>query len=224
MLAANVRPSYTLLETVKASEWEAAEQKWIKHHRDVGAALVNSNDGGAGNIGWVMGDEQRSGLSEITRLRETGSVRSPERRAQMSEDTRRSFAAGNRRPKGPVSEEGRRNIAAGQRGRKWSPEHRAKLSAAHQNVSEETRQKLRDAWARRPEEKKIGPGASGKGRPKSEEHKKKISEAHKGKQKSEETKQKLRDAHLGKKHSEETKKKIADTCRAVSARNQKEAA
>ena len=52
---------------------------------------------------------------------------------------------------------------------------------------------------------KTGPN---KGRKLSEEHKKKIGEAHDGKHHSEETKKKMRDAHKGKKHTEETKKKI----------------
>ena len=43
-----------------------------------------------------------------------------------------------------------------------------------------------------------------------EEHKRKIAEAHKGYKFSEETKQKIREAHLGRKHTEETKRKISE--------------
>ena len=49
-----------------------------------------------------------------------------------------------------------------------------------------------------------------KGKPKSEEHKKKLREANKGKPKSEETKKKMREVHKGKKHTEETKKKMSE--------------
>ncbi len=48
-----------------------------------------------------------------------------------------------------------------------------------------------------------------RGRPRSEETKRQISEAHKGKPRSEETKQKLREANLGKKASEETRRKLS---------------
>lgn len=49
-----------------------------------------------------------------------------------------------------------------------------------------------------------------KGKPKSEEHKKKIAEARKGKPKSEETKKKLSEAMKGKPKSEETKQKMRE--------------
>ena len=47
-----------------------------------------------------------------------------------------------------------------------------------------------------------------KGKPKSEEHKRKLSKANKGKPKSEATKQKMSEARRGKPRSEATKRKI----------------
>jgi len=53
--------------------------------------------------------------------------------------------------------------------------------------------------------------ASRLGVPKSEEHRRRISEAHKGKRLSEECKQKLRAANLGKSPTEETRRKMSQT-------------
>ena len=49
----------------------------------------------------------------------------------------------------------------------------------------------------------------------SEEHKKKLSEAHKGLKASEETKKKISESLKGRQHSEETKKKISDAHKGV---------
>jgi len=69
------------------------------------------------------------------------------------------------------------------------------------------------------EREKVGPencynisdGGEGAFGPCSEEHKKKISEAHKGKKLSEETKKKLSEAHKGFHHSEEARKKMSES-------------
>ena len=55
--------------------------------------------------------------------------------------------------------------------------------------------------------------AFNKGKPKSEETRKKISEANKGKPKSEETKKKMSEANKGKHLSEETRKKLSEAAK-----------
>ena len=60
-----------------------------------------------------------------------------------------------------------------------------------------------------------------KGKSLSEEHKKKLSEAHKGKHLSEEHKNKIGEAHKGKKRSEETRKKIAEAKKNISEETRK---
>lgn len=75
------------------------------------------------------------------------------------------------------------------KGRKQSEATRAKMREAHRNrkpISEETRQRLRDAAKRREEAKKLN------GYEVSEETRKKLSEAGKGREVTEETREKLR--------------------------------
>lgn len=86
-------------------------------------------------------------------------------------------------------------IAGSRYGIKCSEQTKKKISEAKHNISEQTRQKLREAnkgrWL---------------GRKHSEESRKKMREAKQNI--SEETRQKIREANIGKKHSEETKTKI----------------
>ncbi len=101
-------------------------------------------------------------------------------------------------------------------GRKLSDEHRKKLSEAHKGkkLSDEHKKKLSDA--------KKGNKAWNKGKKASDEHRKKISEALKGKKRSprtEETKKKLSDANMGKKHSAETIKKLSEAHKGKKAWN-----
>ena len=96
------------------------------------------------------------------------------------------------------------------RGLKYSEEIRKKISeATKRQMTEEVRKKISEA------------GKGNKyalGHKRSEETKRKLSEAHKGKKLSDETKKKLSEANkgeknkfYGRKHSEETKKKISET-------------
>ena len=103
-----------------------------------------------------------------------------------------------------------------------------KISAAKQNMPEESRirlsKSLKEFYENHPERKQVPPSPKGKIR--SPETRKRMSEGMKGKKKramSEEHKQKLREASLragckppsweGKKHSEETKQKIGNANR-----------
>lgn len=87
-------------------------------------------------------------------------------------------------------------------GKHHSDETKKKMSEAHKNMSEETRRKLSESHK--------GQTAWDKGKKLSEEHKKKLSEAHKGKHHSLSSIQKMSEAKKGKHRSEETKKKIGE--------------
>lgn len=103
----------------------------------------------------------------------------------------------------------RTNGGEGTAGLKQTAEHKAKISKALTGIirnphSEEHKKHLSKVLT---------------GRPKSDETKRKLREAHNknsnplGAKRSEETKQKMRLAQFGKKHSEETKKKMRETRR-----------
>lgn len=103
----------------------------------------------------------------------------------------------------------RTNGGEGASGLKQTDEHKAKISKALKGI------------VRKPHSKEHKKHLSKMmmGRPKSEETKQKLREAHNkksnpiGAKRSEETKQKMRLAQLGKKHTEETKQKMKETRR-----------
>lgn len=106
-----------------------------------------------------------------------------------------------------------KNAAASMLGRKFSDEHKAKLSAAHKGkiIPPEAREKMRQAALNRSPEvaKKIADSRPRK--PRSEEAKRKTSESLKGRKLSEEAKAKIGEASRGRKHSEESKAKAKAT-------------
>jgi hypothetical protein len=120
------------------------------------------------------------------------------------------------------SEESKKKMSEVQKGRIVSEECKRKLREINlgkklKPLSEETKQKISESLkghtynlgSKRSEETKRKMSEANKGKKCSEETKRKISEIHKGKKHSEEHKKKLRDINLGKKHSEETKQKIS---------------
>lgn len=113
------------------------------------------------------------------RAMDSGPLRHDETtRLKMSEAQRRIWREKKEMGWTQTSEEHRAHIAAAARGRKMSPEARAKMSMSAKNrppISEETRQKLRGR-------------NSTKGRPFTEEHRAKLSEARRGKKLSDEHK------------------------------------
>jgi hypothetical protein len=116
LLAIGSTPAVAVIETGCGSEWGAAEVRWIKHYRELGAALVNGTDGGEGCPGHLVSAEAREKVSKA-RL---GKPLSPEHRAKV--------AAGNRGKR--MSSEAIAKTAAAWRGRKHTVEARAKISAA----------------------------------------------------------------------------------------------
>ena len=113
-----------------------------------------------------------------------------------------------------LSEETKRKIGEASKGRKLSEEHKRKLLEAKKGnkLSEETKRKMSEAKKNMSEETKRKIGEASKGRntgPKSEEHKRRLSEAaRKRKPTSEETKRKMSEAK--KNMSEETKRKMSE--------------
>ena len=134
---------------------------------------------------------------------------------------------------GGLTEESIKKMSESQKGRKLSEKHRKKISEANKgkNFSEETRKKLSEAFKGRKrgpmsEEQKKKLSESSKksqkckeslkmlhksniGRIRSEETKKKMSEAHQNM--SEETRKKMSEWQKGRKLSEETRKKMSES-------------
>ena len=119
-----------------------------------------------------------------------------------------------------VSDMSKKKMSNACKGRKFSEEHRKKLSEIKKGCknphSEEWCKKISQSlkkkgcdWLHTPEmQEKCRLAHIGLKR--SEETKKKMSEAQKGRKVSDECKEKLRQINLGKKHSEETKKKLSE--------------
>ena len=117
-------------------------------------------------------------------------VREPGSRGKHSEETKnkmkKSSLGKNTWTKGSVrSDEQKEHLSKINKGKVFSEDHKNNIKKAKQNISEETREKLRNAW---------------KNRVVSEETKQKISNALLGNSRA-----------LGNKHSEETKSKIKDS-------------
>lgn len=130
-------------------------------------------------------------------------------------------------PQGPMSacsEETKRKIGAANKGRVISEEARAKMSEAHRNLSPEARERIQEGHRNMSPETRQKLVELGKimflknlkkvqarltGIPLTEEHKQKLSEAHKGHKPSEETKQKMSESHKGRfAISDATRKKM----------------
>ena len=103
LVKCGVTPSIIELEVVSSEEWEVAEIFWISYLKFLGASLVNSATGGAGNSGFVMSEEQKQKLREIN----LGKIR------------------------GPCADETKAKISVANKGKERSDEHRQKLREAN---------------------------------------------------------------------------------------------
>ncbi len=137
----------------------------------------------------------------------SGCKASAETRKRMSEAHKGKHS-------GPKSEEHKQKLRLLAQNR--TEEHKQKLRLAAQNRTEEHKQKLRDnhhdvkgknnpMYGRKHTEETLMKLRG----PKSEEHKKKLSEAAKSRKISEETRRKISEANTGRKHTEEAKKKMS---------------
>lgn len=113
-----LKPRLLILEEVSLAEWPPAEQRWIKHFRDIGVALTNATDGGEGTVNVNLSIETRARMSV-----------SAHNRPPMSHETRAKLSAAHKgRKKSP---EMCAKLGASHVGLKHTPEARAKMSAAN---------------------------------------------------------------------------------------------
>lgn len=151
----------------------AAERWWVAFLRsNVDGFGFNLSVGGEGNSGYEMPAHARDKISESSKRRwarpgerernaeqtrrvHTGLKRSPETLKRLSEAHKGHVVTDEHKAKLSASGKGKKKpgTSAALKGRPKSPEHRAKIGAAHVGMkrSEETRRKMREAWARRRE-------------------------------------------------------------------------
>jgi hypothetical protein len=150
-------PVITEIDVVLIKDRDDAEQRWISFYRDGGSDLTNSTRGGIGILGAKMSAETRARWSEQRMGRPSprkGVKLSAETKEKIRQNTIRQFSD-------PAQREA---VSKVHRGKTISPEHRAIISAAStrrwaewrasgQQVSEETREKIRAAAIARPHPK-----------------------------------------------------------------------
>ncbi len=135
LLAANLLPLFTIIETGHGEGWEIAEKKWIAEYRHQGAPLTNLTAGGQGVPGVRNTEEAR------------GRLRAALNRPEVKARQKANMAETNKRP--DVRE--RRSNA--KKALYADPQARLKQSIASKlsHSSLETREALRDAattsWA-----------------------------------------------------------------------------
>lgn len=130
-------PQLAIQETITADERETKERYWIGWHRDNGARLTNSADGGKGCPGFRHNAAAKAKMS----ARLAGVPKSPEHRCRLAESKRNRKA----------SEATRAKMSAAHSGRKMSPEAVKKSALAHTGMkrSDITRERMRQSWAKR---------------------------------------------------------------------------
>ncbi len=122
-------PRMQVMQEVPETFGSEAEIYWIAYFRATGCRLTNSTDGGEGNSGWTMSDEQKAQVSRVHK----GKTISPEHRAIVSKATTERWEQW--RTNGRyLSPEARANISAAQRGKRMSDESRRKQSQQRKGV------------------------------------------------------------------------------------------
>lgn len=127
-----LEPVMELVGSCFESEWEDFEKMWIADYRKAGCDLVNATAGGDGSLGLKHRPET------IVKLRAQRNT--PEHRKRMSLQAR--FV---RTP------ETRRRLSVARKGRKMPDSMREKrrIYMTGRKLSEETKAKMRAAWAKR---------------------------------------------------------------------------
>lgn len=174
------KPVMRVLEKVPTEgDWEVRERHWISTF--TGEFLLNQTIGGKGTPGYVYTEEAKIAAGIRAKLAHTGRKRSPEARERMRQGQLKCNASlqeqGKKKTHKPPSEETRHRISAALTGRKASPETREKLSKSHQNPSPELREKWATAARQRDPEWKAWFAQCQAGKSKSEETRKKMSDA-----------------------------------------------
>ena len=140
LLLQGQEPIIRLVQHVLVQDVQTAERYWIAWFKSVGCLLVNSTDGGEGNVGWHMSEETR---------RKTSDAKLGKKLSQATRDRMSAGHTGRRH-----SNETRKKIGDAHRGRKakysqkgrvMSDSARANMKAAKQNISEATRRKIEAA-------------------------------------------------------------------------------
>lgn len=226
-------PSIFLIGEVEG-DGAQEEVAWIAYFRAKGIKLVNGTDGGDGVTGYKIAEETRAKLSAIRgekhwaygkhysaeTCRKISKALKGNKCAEgccRSKETRKKLSVAR---KGKIlSEEHKRKIGEAGKGRYPSKETRRKLSEAHRGhvTSEETRRKISEAEKgkivsaeTRIKMSKARLGCLGPwlGKHLSEEHRRKLSDAHKGKHHSEEQKHKISEANKGKHYGPKPRKRL----------------
>lgn len=171
LLSRDARPQVRILESC-GDNWKERETWWITELRAVGCGLTNSKSGGDG---LEPTQDVRRKLSEAKRGKtphNKGKKASEEARRKMSLAAKARFAKMSADEKAAYTEEMRVSPRASTKGRKkLTPEHKEKLRLANMGN--------KYTLGRHPSLEEIEKSAAAhRGKPKSEETKRKISEAH----------------------------------------------
>ena len=179
-----VNPLVRILEEVADDKWEAAERLWIFYFRDQGCDLVNHTDGGEGLRG--ASPETRAKLSVLLKRR----MADPSFRAKVFTEARNQkiSAALSGKPKSrehvaklpqnqpgrSISEEHKRKLLAS-KSHRWTPEEIAIIREQNRGNSYGFGNRSRKGQKRSAEEL-LKASLSLRGKKKSADHRKRISE------------------------------------------------
>lgn len=160
LLREGVIPVIDQIDVVPIEDRGEAEQRWIAIYRERGADLTNGTDGGLGCLGYKHTDEARSKMSQDRKGRPSpnkGKSMPAEQRELLRQATLRQYEQDPQK---------REKVSQTHKGKTISAEHRAAISAgatrkwqewreSGQQISEETREKIRRAAKTRPPRKPI---------------------------------------------------------------------
>ena len=122
-----IKPDIFIIEEADATDWVEKEKFWINYFRFIGSDLINVTAGGEGAVGRKINRESMKKFWAAGAKANTGRDRSDvpdEVRKRISKSLKDYYS------KHPVSKESKAAQSARLKGRKKSPEHLAKISAA----------------------------------------------------------------------------------------------